>query len=747
MTFKRILFSLLLAALLCASLPASAELNLYINRLKQDSLYPLQTQLESQLLLNALEGAQDYVTGVPYDSYERTPYDYVGDKIAFSGSVEQVLEGENGSVVYRIAEPGNADHFFYVEYNRPQEQSRILEKDYVDVYAVFSELKSYTSTTNLPVTVPYCKADLIILPVQKATIAKASDAELRQAMQDIAARLAELNPADEEGYVHVNATNYVDYARSSSRHTGELIRFSGKVVQVAEGRLFNTLRIAVDCDENRIMYTLLTPDKKNARVLENDQVTVYASSKGLYTYESTLGGMITIPSCLASRIENDSYDASTSAETDESGYSIVTGSSYDSYARMPDAHKNEKIRFEGKVIQVIEGDNVSQYRVSVGGDSNKIVYVTLPAGTGSTRVLEDDDVTVYAAYNGLLTYKSTMNVGITVPSCTAERIEVRNLRAVEMQQDASGAYIVDLSSYDSFARKADEYLQTPITFTAKVIQVIEGDGSAFYRMAVGGNESYMLFTQLDSANRSVRLLEGDQITAQGLCYGLYTYDSTLGGQITIPSCLITSYTINNQRQFSSSPADADGYHWITADNFHEYARNPDDHMLEPIRFMGKVVQVIVRANQDNTYRIAVDSDEDEENVFYVQYAQPAGTPRVLEDDVVMLSGVYMGLVTYSTTLNSEKTVPFTIANAIGEPPYKTLTRGHSNDDVLNLKKRLQELGYLAADDSLTRSYNTACQSAVKLFQKACGLKETGVADVQTQLLLYAETAIVNPDSN
>ena len=41
----------------------------------------------------------------------------------------------------------------------------------------------------------------------------------------------------------------------------------------------------------------------SSRVLDDDWITIYGVSKGLYTYQSTMGGKITIPLVLVERID------------------------------------------------------------------------------------------------------------------------------------------------------------------------------------------------------------------------------------------------------------------------------------------------------------------------------------------------------------------------------------------------------------------------------------------------------------
>ncbi len=68
-------------------------------------------------------------------------------------------------------------------------------------------------------------------------------------------------------------------------------------------------------------------------------------------------------------------------------------------------------------------------------------------------------------------------------------------------------------------------------------------------------------------------------------------------------------------------------------------------------------------------------------------------------------------------------------------PEKTLRVGSRGDDVQKLQKRLTELNYYSGPVSGNYQKNT--MKAVKAFQAANGLEQTGVADLQTIALLFS----------
>lgn len=70
--------------------------------------------------------------------------------------------------------------------------------------------------------------------------------------------------------------------------------------------------------------------------------------------------------------------------------------------------------------------------------------------------------------------------------------------------------------------------------------------------------------------------------------------------------------------------------------------------------------------------------------------------------------------------------------------YAKLQKGSSGADVINLQTRLKELGYLK--DAIDGSYGNKTKTAVQLFQQKAGLAVNGIADEETQRLLFSSSA-------
>lgn len=72
--------------------------------------------------------------------------------------------------------------------------------------------------------------------------------------------------------------------------------------------------------------------------------------------------------------------------------------------------------------------------------------------------------------------------------------------------------------------------------------------------------------------------------------------------------------------------------------------------------------------------------------------------------------------------------------------YTLLEEGMKGDEVLALKNRLFELGYIKSQSD-NKNYIKSTTTAIKKFQVANELEETGIADPATQMLLYSELAL------
>ena len=72
--------------------------------------------------------------------------------------------------------------------------------------------------------------------------------------------------------------------------------------------------------------------------------------------------------------------------------------------------------------------------------------------------------------------------------------------------------------------------------------------------------------------------------------------------------------------------------------------------------------------------------------------------------------------------------------------YRILRKGMKGDDVLNVKRRLKELGYIRSGSELTNTYNDVLKERIILFQRQVGMTEDGVLSQELQAYLFSDRA-------
>ena len=97
--------------------------------------------------------------------------------------------------------------------------------------------------------------------------------------------------------------------------------------------------------------------------------------------------------------------------------------------------------------------------------------------------------------------------------------------------------------YDEMARNGDDHKGEKLQINGKVIQVIDtDDGTAQLRVATRDGYDDVYYIEIPASQwKTHRLLEDDVVTFYGNVYGLLSYDSTMGGKITIPAMTVNMY--------------------------------------------------------------------------------------------------------------------------------------------------------------------------------------------------------------
>lgn len=118
--------------------------------------------------------------------------------------------------------------------------------------------------------------------------------------------------------------------------------------------------------------------------------------------------------------------AAAKAEEEKRGYN--TGITFNDLSRNPDDYEGKKVKFTGEVLQVSELKNEIQIRLATkpnswGGYSDNVIYIYFDSGLISSRILEDDIITVYGVARGLHSYTTVLGANVTLPLIEVEKID------------------------------------------------------------------------------------------------------------------------------------------------------------------------------------------------------------------------------------------------------------------------------------------------------------------------------------
>lgn len=133
---------------------SSKQASYYSSLGKDSSSSSTSSESSSSSSSSATNDLSSYNTGITYDQLARTPKQYKGQKVTFTGEVVQVLE-DGGYTGLRLAVNGNTDNIILVDMkNKVLNGSRVLENDLVTVYGESYGLTSYKSTQGEKITIP-----------------------------------------------------------------------------------------------------------------------------------------------------------------------------------------------------------------------------------------------------------------------------------------------------------------------------------------------------------------------------------------------------------------------------------------------------------------------------------------------------------------------------------------------------------------------------------------------------------------
>lgn len=103
---------------------------------------------------------------------------------------------------------------------------------------------------------------------------------------------------------------------------------------------------------------------------------------------------------------------------------------YKTIARQPELYEGKNIKVTGEVWQVVEEGDDALYQINIdkteyGYDYNSSVQIIYKEAKNNFRVLEDDIITVYGEYKGIVSYTTVLGAKQSIPQISAKYIELQ----------------------------------------------------------------------------------------------------------------------------------------------------------------------------------------------------------------------------------------------------------------------------------------------------------------------------------
>lgn len=121
----------------------------------------------------------------------------------------------------------------------------------------------------------------------------------------------------------------------------------------------------------------------------------------------------------------------------------------------------------------------------------------------------------------------------------AERLAEEEARLAE---EAKG-YETGIT-FNDISRTPDKYTGKKVKFTGMILQVVEDSSLNSGRMSTKGKYDDVIYFAYDPNIIDVRLLEDDMITIYGTFSQLFTYQTVLGNNVTLPLIIVDRIEMN-----------------------------------------------------------------------------------------------------------------------------------------------------------------------------------------------------------
>ena len=171
----------------------------------------------------------------------------------------------------------------------------------------------------------------------------------------------------------------------------------------------------------------------------------------------------------------------------------------------------------------------------------------------------------------------------------------------------------------------------------------------------------------------------------------------------------------------------------------KYIKNdPDLSALSAVK--SKRLYMITPTEMERMGTSAILTVEKMVSYIYPESAKPT-TPSATTATTATTATQKETTATTTTTATTAATTPVSVASTYGiELNGISLKLEDENQNVEILQQRLYDLGYVTDSENITGYYGEITQKAVKAFQKANSIKQTGVADSATIEALFMSNA-------
>lgn len=213
-------------------------------------------------------------------------------------SVSQIYEVGDGDLQFDTDE----SNFFKevtCKFKNSQEISGFNKKDQVCFIGEVSSIDTYFGNDTVTIKNCYIVAKGKDVANYKKKIEKKKKQQEKYVSNAKKKKKQEKNKAAKKkmsSYIKkCRSYSYEQIQRHPDKFKGKNIKLSGKVVQVMDG-WFDSVAFRIEDSSGKIWYVNYSYSDKEAKILENDNITVYGESAGTETYTTVLGSSQTIPS-------------------------------------------------------------------------------------------------------------------------------------------------------------------------------------------------------------------------------------------------------------------------------------------------------------------------------------------------------------------------------------------------------------------------------------------------------------------